>query len=751
MGPEHPWVIPFAEAADCDAELVGGKAAKLSQLKRAGFAVPTGFCLTVQAYGQFVTETGLTQFVDMELGRRPLDGMRWEEIWDAALRIRSEFLRTEIPEGLSIEICRAFEQYCDDAPLAVRSSAPAEDSQQRSFAGLHESVVGVVGKLALLDAVRLVWASLWSDAALLYRKELSLDPKQSRMAVLVQQMREEDCSGVAFGRDPREPKADRAIVEAVPGRCELLVDGTVDPDRWTLERSSGEILHSQLGDRGQQSQEPLLNREDLRTLLRVLEQVEILFKWPPDMEWTGRRTDLTLLQARPITTSPSESDDERDWYLGLRPGVRRLKELAERVTEERIPQLEADGKRFASGNLDDYDDRQLADTIQDRLDALTKWRKVYWEEFIPLAHGVRQLARYYNDALHPEDPYEFVRLLEGQEMIACRRNRAFAELAEELRENPELKDSLVETLRANAGVGAVPLRKALTQLAKVSGGEQFLQALEELTTEFLDVTYGSERLSERPDLVIHSLIEMAEGPGRQNQEHTTTAGPDVWELERRLFQAVGTSRREEAAEMLRIGRLSWRLRDDDNLLLSRVESQLFRAADLAVDRLRAAGRLKVDATLSEAAVPVIIEAVRDVSNAMVELPAEEKSSTGGRLPSAETTRQLVGQPAAPGLASGKVRCVRITDDMAGFQSGEVLVCDSIQPMVTHLVPLAAAIVERRGGMLIHGAIIARELGIPCVNGIADAVDLFADGEVVTVDGHLGIVTVGPPEFDLELR
>ena len=77
-------------------------------------------------------------------------------------------------------------------------------------------------------------------------------------------------------------------------------------------------------------------------------------------------------------------------------------------------------------------------------------------------------------------------------------------------------------------------------------------------------------------------------------------------------------------------------------------------------------------------------------------------------------------------------------------------CDAIQPMMTHLVPLACAVVERRGGMLIHGAIIARELGIPCVNGVPDAVELLSDGQLVTVDGYLGIVTVGPPDFDLEL-
>jgi phosphoenolpyruvate synthase/pyruvate phosphate dikinase len=101
------------------------------------------------------------------------------------------------------------------------------------------------------------------------------------------------------------------------------------------------------------------------------------------------------------------------------------------------------------------------------------------------------------------------------------------------------------------------------------------------------------------------------------------------------------------------------------------------------------------------------------------------------------------------MASGRVRRIRDAEDLGRFQRGEVLVCDAIQPTMTHLVPLAAAVVERRGGMLIHGAIIARELGIPCVNGVAHAAEILEDGELVSVDGHLGIVTVGAPEFDLE--
>jgi pyruvate,water dikinase len=96
-----------------------------------------------------------------------------------------------------------------------------------------------------------------------------------------------------------------------------------------------------------------------------------------------------------------------------------------------------------------------------------------------------------------------------------------------------------------------------------------------------------------------------------------------------------------------------------------------------------------------------------------------------------------------------VRIIEDLDDLPNFKAGEVLVCRAIEPTMTHLVPLARAIIESRGGMLIHGAIIARELGIPCVNGIAGVLHLLKSGDLVTVDGFLGIVTVGAPEFDLE--
>jgi len=203
--------------------LIGSKAANLARLAGAGFRVPRGFCITADAYQRFLKKGDLQSTIHMELGRKAFESLRWEEVWDAALRIRSAFLRTAVPRKVARAIATALAEMPVANAVAVRSSAPGEDTARSSFAGLHESFVNVVGEEAVLSAVRAVWASLWSDAALLYRQELSLDVASSAMAVLVQEMVDGGPSGLAFARDPRAgASSTRAVIEAVPGPCREL-------------------------------------------------------------------------------------------------------------------------------------------------------------------------------------------------------------------------------------------------------------------------------------------------------------------------------------------------------------------------------------------------------------------------------------------------------------------------------------------------------------------------------------------------
>ena len=124
------------------------------------------------------------------------------------------------------------------------------------------------------------------------------------------------------------------------------------------------------------------------------------------------------------------------------------------------------------------------------------------------------------------------------------------------------------------------------------------------------------------------------------------------------------------------------------------------------------------------------------------IPKKHSSTEPMKLSSELKARQIIGQPAGPGIAKGKARVILSPSDLFTFESGEILVCDAIEPNMTFVVPLSSGIIERRGGMLIHGAIIAREYGLPCVTGVPEATTQIHTGDLVTIDGYLGIVIIG---------
>jgi pyruvate,water dikinase len=324
-------------------------------------------------------------------------------------------------------------------------------------------------------------------------------------------------------------------------------------------------------------------------------------------------------------------------------------------------------------------------------------------------------------------------------------------LASQLRENRELESGLRDALHQQSDLTHLPWSELESRISAMNGGRRFFEDFGELLQQFMDITFSGQRLIDQAPQLLHTVVELASKVDGSGDKTETGSDGCAAEFEQRLLDAVGPDRHDEAREVIRLGRLSWRLRDDDNILVAKLESQLLRALQVAASRLEQARRLAADAAVSVEKADTIVAALRDPSASPVVIPPAEADKVSTRpTDTRETPRQLIGQPAAPGLASGTVRVVREPHDLGAFHAGEILVCDAIQPMMTHVVPLAAAVVERRGGMLIHGAIIARELGIPCVNGVPEAAEQLAEGQRVTVDGHLGIVTVGEPEFDLEL-
>jgi pyruvate,water dikinase len=720
--------LSLNEITQKDRPRIGGKGFALAMMQRRGMRVPEALCISTEAYQEYVSSTGLRDQMHMELYRKPFDEMRWEEIWDTALRIRNMFSKTPMPSRLQKELKDAIPIRFSKRPVSVRSSAPGEDSSKTSFAGLHESFVNIRGLESILENIKLVWASLWSDRALLYRQELGLDVEKSTMAVVVQEMVFGERSGVVFGMSPVHEK--QSAVEAVYGLNQGLVDGTVEPDRWILDRKSGHILSHRparrekilsAGPKGVRLENlqgtlrrraPLRDRE-VKEVYDLAMKAESLFGSPQDAEWTYFKEALHALQARPITTRSASSEDQRPWYLSLHRSFDNLKGLRTKIEKELIPQMEKEAHEMSLMDLSNLSDSALAQEVRRRRERHGEWLEIYRRDCIPFAHGMRLFGKIYNDLMKPKDPFQFVSLLAGSGMVSVRRNQMLVDLAELIRKDPSNKACILE----GKGEDCKPEVK---------------KGLKRVLDQFGDLAWEKGRLGEDRDRLLKLVLQMASRP----EPGTSPKIGDPNKLEKDFLSRFDEEQKSYALELLDLARASYRLRDDDNIYLDKIQGQVLAAVEEGRRRIQERSMRDSKAVETDD----LFKAVQ--SEAPAHKGDQDAQQPAKKKPFSLKSRQILGQPAGPGMAMGKARVVLDSSDLFSFQKGEILVCDAVDPGMTFVVPLASAIVERRGGMLIHGAIIAREYGIPCVTGVPDAVNQIKTGDFITVDGHLGIVIIG---------
>jgi phosphoenolpyruvate synthase/pyruvate phosphate dikinase len=721
-------VLSLDEITQKDRAWIGGKGFALATLQRGGVQVPEALCISTEAYLKYVASTGLRDQMHMELYRKPFEEMRWEEIWDTALRIRNFFVKTPLPKALKEELMDSLAFRFSDRPVSVRSSAPGEDSSKTSFAGLHESFVNIRGLESILEHIRLVWSSLWSDRALLYRQELKLDVGKSTMAVVVQEMVFGERSGVVFGMSPVH--RDQSAIEAVYGLNQGLVDGTVEPDRWILNRMNGQILSHHpprrekilvpgpQGVRLQMLPPELqkaapLNDAEVREVYGLVMTAESLFGSPQDAEWTYRKQILHALQARPITTRTSSSEDQRPWYLSLHRSFDNLRGLRTKIEKEVLPGMEEEALKLSMVDLSNLSNSALAQEILSRRKIYEDWLEIYRRDCIPFAHGMRLFGMIYNDLMKPEDPFKFTALLEGSHMVSLRRNQMLEELA--------------LMVRKDQGNRACILEGRLDDCSP-----EVREGLERILDQFGDLAWEKGRMLRDLGQFLTFIIEM---PSRPEVERLPKPG-DPKELEREFLSRFEEDQKSYALEFLDLARASYRLRDDDNIYLGKIEGQVLAAEEEGYRRIQREDSVERPAPETDD----LLKVLGTDANLKKAIGKKERPVQSGDF--SLKSRQILGQPAGPGMAVGKARVVLNSSDLFNFRKGEILVCDAIDPAMTFVVPLASGIVERRGGMLIHGAIIAREYGIPCVTGVPDAATQIRTGDFITVDGHLGIVTVG---------
>ena len=248
LAPSNSLVVEFAEI-DADAlARVGGKAVNLGALTRAGLPVPPGISVTTDAYHQVAASAGptLEPVFDALASTASTDTARLARL---AAQARAALLAAPVPDNVVKAIAEAYARLGANVPVAVRSSATAEDLPFASFAGQQDTYLNVVGRDHVIDATRRCWASLWTDRAVAYRATNGIDPRTVRLAVVVQRMVDAATAGVLFTANPVTGRRRQAVIDASPGLGEAVVSGAVNPDHFVVETASGEILERRLGDK----------------------------------------------------------------------------------------------------------------------------------------------------------------------------------------------------------------------------------------------------------------------------------------------------------------------------------------------------------------------------------------------------------------------------------------------------------------------------------------------------------------------
>jgi pyruvate,water dikinase len=291
-------MLAFADEACLEVPRAGGKGASLARMSALGLPVPPGFVVPAECLAAALPDGGAALRAALP------DAKQAQAIVGAA----------EVPEA----VAAAYEQLGLDAPVAVRSSACAEDSEAASYAGQQETYLHVRGADAVRARVRDCWASFFSERALFYRgRKGSLD--DLGMAVVVQRMVQAEVAGVLFTCDPIHNRRDRMVVEAVLGLGEAAVSGQVTPDHYVLKRD-GTLKRAQVAQQpfavvarpdGGTEERPLdpeqggaqkLGEEQLRELARIGDDLEQRLGRAQDIEWALEGGEIFVLQARPVTT-----------------------------------------------------------------------------------------------------------------------------------------------------------------------------------------------------------------------------------------------------------------------------------------------------------------------------------------------------------------------------------------------------------------------------------------------------------------
>lgn len=327
-----PYTLPLSDVR-ATLENVGGKGVSLAKMIQEGFPIPNGFHITTEAYRTFVDASNLQAKILSAL--TDADPSLPASLEIASVSISRLFAESKILNEISAAITDAYLKLekshpstslrASLKPVAVRSSATAEDLPDASFAGQQETFLNVRGEEDLLDSVKKCWASLWTARAIGYRIKKDIDQNLVALAVVVQEMVNAETAGILFTANPINGRRNEMVINATWGLGEAIVGGLVSPDTIIADKATGKVKQYDVAEKtvitvltekgtrqekleDARSRSKVLNEADVVELVNIARRIESYYSSPQDIEWCHADGRFFIVQSRPITALPPKPD-----------------------------------------------------------------------------------------------------------------------------------------------------------------------------------------------------------------------------------------------------------------------------------------------------------------------------------------------------------------------------------------------------------------------------------------------------------
>jgi pyruvate,water dikinase len=319
---KKPSLLWFKDIHFEDVNIVGGKGANLGEMYNLGIPVPNGFCVTAEAYYKFIETNKLKPKIKDILEATDVD--QPEQLSTASAKIRKLIKSSPIPQDIALEIMIAYKKLCSfgglkDVPVAVRTSATAEDSADASFAGQGDTFLNVIGETNVVNQVRACWSSLFTSRSIFYQVKKHYNHFKIGVAVPVQKMVQSEISGIVFTLNPVTNNKNEIVVETIWGLGEYIVQGVVTPDQHLVDKSNWEIKYkntvhqdiqlTRFSDGNKKTSVPKYKQNKAKIsdvmavkVAKLAQKLHNHYGKAQDIEFAIEKNKLYFVQTRPITT-----------------------------------------------------------------------------------------------------------------------------------------------------------------------------------------------------------------------------------------------------------------------------------------------------------------------------------------------------------------------------------------------------------------------------------------------------------------